>query len=271
MENKTEQTITSKPKVKASTIIKTAVFTVVAILCSVAFGVMCLTVIAPQKTADTLKEYGFKDVHYTIYKRVYNRHSTNENLYNVIQHSISRKNYADMEFYIKEMLNGDSFAKFAKKIDEQTKLKLGDKYSIYTDSYEQYIRGNLVLALYNNNKDIEAKMRAIDSVYNNVREMYIYVNCVETDENLTELQKESEMTSLNSRYGVSDELNKRLQELDDEYNMAIDNTTKVIVLQQKVLIVDIMTQIAKYTTPEELENLNNLRNKYTKEINSLTA
>ena len=237
-------------KIGAKSIIKTAFVTLLAIIGSLGFVIVGMTSVCPNLVAKVFEYCGLDDAHYLVYKRVYARDKSNENLYNVIQLSINRKEYADMEKYIKLMIDGDNFIKFTKTIDEATKKALGEEYSIYADSYESYIRGELTLALYENGKVLEAKMRAIDSLFVDVQEMYVYANCIAVDEDLTDLQKETEISTLQNRYEVDEKLINKLDELNDD-SLATDNYTKIAVLEQRIKISEIRIIIATYTSDED--------------------
>ena len=158
-----------------------------------------------------------------------------------------------MEEYIKIMLDWDNFAKFAKAIDKETKKVLGESFSIYADSYESYLRGELTLALYKNGNVLEAKMRAIDSLFVDAQEMYVYANCIADDENLIDNQKQTEFNTLESRYGVDEQLKSRLEELNDE-SLATDKYAKISVLEQKIKLSEIRIIIANYISNEESVN-----------------
>jgi hypothetical protein len=226
-------------------ILRTAFVTILAMIGGIGFVLVSMSAVCPQVVSKAFDFCGFDDANYLVYKRIYAREKTNENLYNVIQLSINRKEYADMEEYIKIMLDGDNFAKFAKAIDKETKKVLGESFSIYADSYESYLRGELTLALYKNGNVLEAKMRALDSLFVDAQEMYVYANCIADDQNLIDAQKQSEFNSLKSRYGVEDQLKSLLEELNDE-NLATDNYAKISVLEQKIKLSEIRIIIASY-------------------------
>ncbi len=240
-----------KPKVKVGTVIKTMLFTIFCFLCSFCFVVICLTPIAPNVVLRAFDYVGAKNATYLVYKRVYERHKTNENLYNVIQLAIERKEYEDMEQYIEIMVQGDKFSNFANKVDEKNKLALGEMYSIYANSYESYLRGNWVLALYKNDNKLSAKMLAIDSVEGTVTELYVYVKCIEGDENLTNIQKETELKTLQTRYNMVDMLKIKLDSLQDEYSMATTSSGKLVAINQKILILDIIITIGANSLKED--------------------
>ncbi len=230
-------------------IFKTAFVTILAMVGSMGFVLVSTSAVCPNIVSKAFEFCGFDDANYLVYKRIYAREKTNANLYNVIQLSINRKEYADMEEYIKLMLEGDNFAKFAKNIDKETKKVLGESFSIYADSYESYLRGELTLALYKNGNVLEAKMRALDSLFVDAQEMYVYANCIADDQNLIDAQKQSEFNSLKSRYGVEDQLKSLLEELNDE-NLATDNYAKISVLEQKIKLSEIRMLIADYVADE---------------------
>lgn len=246
--SKTEQ---KKPMVKVGTVIKTMLFTSFCFLCSFCFVVICLTPIAPNVVLRAFDYVGAKSATYLVYKRVYERHKTNENLYNVIQLAIERKNYEDMEKYIEIMVQGDKFSNFANKVDEKTKIALGDMYSVYANSYESYLRGNWVLALYKIDNKLSAKMLAIDSVEGTVTELYVYVKCIESDENLANIQKETELKTLQTRYNMVDMLKIKIDSLQDEYSMATTDSGKLVAINQKILILDIIITIGTNSLKEE--------------------
>ncbi len=268
----TENSVKPAKKISARLIIKTAFITILSIVGSIAFIIVGMSAVCPRVVAKGFEYCGFDDAHYLVYKRIYARERTNENLYNIIQLSINRKDYEDMEKYIKLMIEGDNFGKFSKKIDEKTKERLGEEYSIYADSYESYLCGELTLALYNNHKTLEAKMRAIDSVYGDAREMYVYVNCIAQDASLTDLQKESEISTLQNRYGVSEKLLDKIVELNDDYNLAVSDKDKISVLEQRIRIAEIREIIATYTAEEgEVEKIQEEIKAWNEEIIALST
>ena len=259
--------VASKPKVKKGMVTKTAFFTIFVIITSMAFLIISLTPTCPSFVLKAFEYIGADNAYYTVYKRIYNRNRTDENLYNVIQLSINRKEYEDMEYYINIMLSSNSFSKFARKVDDATKVALGEKYSIYANSYESYLRGNLVLAMYKRGETLSAKMLAIDSVEGAVRELYVYVDCIKQDTSLTAKQKETELYTLQSRYKLVDMLKDKLATLDDEYSMATTDGGKLVALNQKLLIGEIILSIGEYSlNEEELNFYNEEVNNYKTEI-----
>ena len=259
--------VASKPKVKKGMVTKTAFFTIFVIITSMAFLIISLTPTCPSFVLKAFEYIGADNAYYTVYKRIYNRNRTDENLYNVIQLSINRKEYEDMEYYINIMLSSNSFSKFARKVDDATKVALGEKYSIYANSYESYLRGNLVLAMYKRGGTLSAKMLAIDSVEGAVRELYVYVDCIKQDTSLTAKQKETELYTLQSRYKLVDMLKDKLATLDDEYSMATTDGGKLVALNQKLLIGEIILSIGEYSlNEEELNFYNEEVNNYKTEI-----
>ena len=202
MKNKTLKNKPDKPKSLTKLVFSIIAKTVMAVFFILGFLIISVSVIAPGVMAPTYDALGLNKATYLIYKRVYNREATKENLYNLIQLSIENKEYEDQVTYIKQMLDDEEFADFAEEIDEATKKSLGKRYSIYADSYESYLRKHIVIALYSTGRELEAKMMAIDSVYGSVDELYVYVNLVVNDTNLIEMQKESELQTLYSRYGI---------------------------------------------------------------------
>ena len=269
--NNENQEKDSTSRVSAKMIVKTIFMTIFTIACTIGFSVMAMTSVCPKVTIEVFDYCGFDDANYLVYKRVYARDATNENLYNVIQLAINRKEYEDMEKYIKLMLEGDNFSKFAKHIDGETKKALGEEYSVYVDNYEGYLRSELTLALYNNGNSLEAKMRAIDSAHDDAREMYVYVACVASDKNLTDLQKKTELATLKSKYGIIDELNSLLQELEEVYDLATNTDyDKVSVLEQRIKVAEILEVIETYAgTTQSVQEIQENIKQWNKEIISL--
>lgn len=269
--SKKEQNSNEEGRIGVGKIIKLVGLTILSMVGAFCFFVVCTGVVAPRSLAGGLKACGCDRAYYLVYKRIYNRDKTNENLYNCIQIAVERKDYDDMEHYIKVMLNGDKFDKFAKKIDAQTSLALGDKYCIYIDSYESYLKEQLVLALYHNGNTLEAKMRALDSVFEGINEMYVYAICVDSDENLTDLEKATEISSF-SRYEVGNKLEDKISELDDDYNLETTPQNKLVVLEQMLRVAEIQYIIASHSgVPQDDIDVIKLRiNEWKQEIKTLS-
>lgn len=249
--NQNEKNNKNKSKFDVGSIFKTALMTVFCMVVCAGFLVVSLSSVAPDLMIKTFEYVGAKDAVYTIYKRKYNRDHSNENLYNVIQISINRLEYEDMANYIELMMNGDKFNKFAKKIDEETKKALGEVYSVYANSYETYLKGYWVLGLYKSGNTLSAKALALDSIEGSVRELYVYVGCIQDDESLSENQKKTELLTLQSRFKLVDMLNGRLSSLDDEYSMATTEGGKLVAINQKILILDVILAIGQYSLNDE--------------------
>lgn len=251
-------------------IFKTIFYTLFCLATTLSFLAVSLSSVAPDLMVKAFEYVGAEDVVYTIYKRKYNRNNSNENLYNVIQMAIDRKDYQDMSEYIEIMMNGDTFAKFAKKIDEETKKALGEVYSIYANSYEAYLKSNWVLALYKSDNTLSAKALALDSIDGSVRELKVYVDCIQEDENLSDNQKKTELLTLQSRFKLVDRLKDRLAGLDDEYSMETTDGGKLVAINQKILILDVIMAIGEFSlNEEELASFESSRSDLTAEASEI--
>ena len=246
--NSQEQTI-NFTKVVATTIVQT-VSILVAVL---GYVVIALSVIAPKVITPIFKTLKMDRANYLVYKRMYERDPNKENLYNVIQLSIENENYKDQVVYISNLLEDEEFSDFCKSVDGATREALGERFSIYADSYEGYLRHHLVVALYNIDRVPEAKMMAIDSVRHNFYELYAYIQMVINDENLTDIQRESEMTSLCKYYALVSEINTKSTELDVSISLVTNVYEEIVLLQQKLKLTEIEFYLGKYGNDEELE------------------
>ena len=236
------------------TILSTIGKTLLIIWFACGFLFVTTAVLAPQIITPALTSLGCNSANYLLYKRMYVRDDSNQNLYNVIQLAIENEYYEEQTQLISEMINRDDFAEFAQKIDEKTKAMLGKRFSVYADSYESYLRRHLVSALYNTGKEIEAKMMAIDSVYGKADELYVYVKLVVEDKNLEDSQKESEMTTLYTRYDLMRSLDIKMLELDESLSLSESDYDSVIVIEQKIKLAEVKLLIGKYTKDKDLEN-----------------
>ena len=236
------------------------------------FVILSLCVIAPRLLTPVLTTLGCDNANYLLYKRIYKREQTNQNLYNIIQLAIENEKYEDQVEFINVMLNGDDFDSFCESVDKKTKEALGYRYSVYVDSYESYLRRHLVEALYKSGESLEAKMLAIDSAFNKgkVDDLYIYVKMIVDDEELLDMQKEAEFITLYKRYGLLDALSVKLGELEIEQSVAENNYSKVVVLEQKIKLAEIEYYIGKYNNEASMKDLaeNNIKN-WTEEIKNL--
>ena len=237
------------------TVFDTIKRTILLILFASGFLFVTTAVLAPQVVTPFLTSIGCDSANYLLYKRMYVRDNSNQNLYNVIQLAIENEYYKEQTELIDEMINREDFSVFAKTIDEKTKSMLGKRFSIYADSYESYLRRHLVSALYNTGKEIEAKMMAIDSVYGKADELYVYVKLVVDDEKLEETQKEAELTTLYTRYDLMRSLDIKMLELDESLSLSESDYDSIIILEQKVKLAEVKYLIGKYTKDKDLENL----------------
>ena len=251
-ENNTEQKNIEtdvKSKISVKLILKTIGLTLAFALFAFGYFVVTISAVAPKAAANAFATCGFDKTSYLIYKRVYAREKTNQNLYNVIQLSINRKNYKDMEYYINIMLSGDDFIKFSEKVDEATKNAVGEDFNTYINSYENYLTTQYTIALYKNGKFLEAKMIAIDSLDpdSSASALYAYTECVMNDENLLASQKTREFRSLKNKYACISELNARLAELDADDTSTLSKSEQIEILEQKIRLNEILYRIGKYT------------------------
>ncbi len=223
--------------------LKTALKTLLALLFVSGFIVVSLAVVAPRKTMQAYDAMGLTKVSYLVQKRLYYRSSTNENLDDLIQRAIDTNNYADQVKFIKILQAKDDYSDYVQKVDKSIKTILGERYSVYADSYDIYLKRHLVIALYKTGEVEEAKMLAIDSVFESlsigVDEMYVYVNLVNDDKNLDEITKQAEFTKLYNRYGLMDMLDKDIQLIDAYLVESVKDVDKAVLLDQKVKIAKI--------------------------------
>ena len=233
---------------------QTSFKTVWIILFCLGFLVMSATVIAPRFVLKAYDLVGLDKAGYLVQKRLYIRDNSNENLYNLIQRAIETNQYEDQAKYISIMLEKDDYSQFQETVDIATKEILGEKYSIYADSYDGYIRRHLVTALYNTNNELEAKMLAIDSVYGGLGELHQYVNLVVEDEGLSEFQKKTEIMTLYSRYSILSAIETKMLELDELLVMSSTNYDAIIIYDQKIKMAEIQFLIGKYADDDTLED-----------------
>lgn len=250
IQNKTSQDKPKLGKIIAFTTLKT-----LGVICLVfGFLISSLSVVAPKYMLKIFDTVGFDDAGYLVQKRMYERDCSNENLYNLIQRSIDSKKYKDQAKFIKIMIESDDYTNFCEDVDAATKLALGLRYSIYADSYDVYLRRHLVEALYKTNKQMEAKMMAIDSVYGGLFELYMYVNLVVNDEDLSDMQKTTEITTLYSRYSIVSAIETKMLELDETLSLSESNYDSIIILEQKIKLAEIQEVLGSHAGNETLEN-----------------
>lgn len=217
------------------------------------FLVVSLSVVAPKLMLRAFDSVNLSKASFLVQKRMYERDNSNENLYNVIQRAIEQQNYNDQAKYIEAMIKVEDYIEFCEVVDASTKKTLGPRYSIYADSYDTYLRRHLVVALYETDREMEAKMMAIDSVYGSLDELYMYVGLVVNDDDLTETQKTSEITTLYSRYSIVSAIDTKLLELDESLSLSESEYDSIIILEQKVKLAEIQEALGKYAGNEALE------------------
>ena len=250
--NKNEQNIKN---LKLGKVVFTTVLKTIGIIMFVfGFVVMSMSVVAPRTMLKTFDLMGLDGAGYLVQKRMYERDNTNQNLYNLIQRAIENEKYEDQVKYIDIMIHLDDYSSFCEEVDNATKQILGAKYSIYADSYDTYLRRHLVKALYLTDKEMEAKMMAIDSVYGGLDELYMYVDLIVNDEELTDVQKTAEINTLYSRYSVLSAIETKLLELDELLSLSESNYDSIIVLEQKVKLAKIQSILGEYAGNEVLAN-----------------
>ena len=243
-------------------VVKTIFKTIWIVLFFVGFLILSLTIVAPRFVLKTYDSIGLHKAGYLVQKRLYLRDNTNENLYNLIQRAIETEEYKDQSVFISIMLDLDDYNQFAEKVDNATKEILGERYSVYVDSYDSYLRRHLVSSLYKTNNELEAKMLAIDSVYGSLGELHEYVNLVVSDGNLTEFQKKAEMMTLYSRYSIVSAIDTKMLELDELLTLSSSTYDEVIIYEQKIKMAEIQFELGKYADDKTLEQTaeNNMKN-----------
>lgn len=250
--NKNEQNVKD---LKLGKVVFTTVLKTIGIIMFVfGFIVMSMSVVTPRTMLKTFDSMGLDGAGYLVQKRMYERDNTNQNLYNLIQRAIENEKYEDQVKYIDIMIHLDDYSSFCEEVDNATKQILGAKYSIYADSYDTYLRRHLVKALYLTDKEMEAKMMAIDSVYGGLDELYMYVDLIVNDEELTDVQKTAEINTLYSRYSVLSAIETKLLELDELLSLSESNYDSIIVLEQKVKLAKIQSILGEYAGNEVLAN-----------------
>ena len=238
----------------AKVICATALKTIGIILFVFGFAVVSMSVVTPRTMLKTFDSLGFDSAGYLVQKRMYERDNTNQNLYNLIQRAIEHDKYEDQTIYIAKMIHLDDYADFCEEVDNATKQILGARYSIYADSYDTYLRRHLVKALYMTDKEMEAKMMAIDSVYGGLDELYMYVDLIVNDEELTDIQKTAEINTLYSRYSILSAIDTKLLELDEILSLSESNYDSIIVLEQKIKLAKIQAVLGEYAGNDALAN-----------------
>ena len=163
-------------------------------------------------------------------------------------------NYADQTEYIEKLMGVDDYSKFCEKIDASTMNALGERYSIYTDNYDTYLRRHLVISLYKTERTRAARMLAIDSIYDGMEEFYVYVNLLASDEGLQDYQKEREIKVLCENYSVVGKIETKIEELEEPLNMSDSAYNSIIILKQMVKFSEIQMIVAKFTNNKTLED-----------------
>ena len=247
-----KKNIQSKEVNLTKVVFKTILKTIWIVCFCVGFLIMSLSVVAPKTVLKAYDTIGLNRAGYLVQKRLYLRDNSNENLYNLIQRAIEMDEFEDQAEFISIMIEGDDYDKFSASVDNATKKALGDRYSIYADSYDAYLRRHLVSALYKTGNELEAKMLAIDSVYGSLDELHQYVNLVVKDENLTEFQKKIELKTFYSRYPIVSKIEDKMTELN-ALPPSSSNYEKIIILDQKIKMSEIQFLLGKYADDSALE------------------
>ena len=238
--------VNNKQTINVKLIVCTMLKTLLCVFVVIGFAFVSMSVVMPKTMSKFCDAVGLTETSYLINKRVYERSSSNENLYNVIQLAINKDEYEDVEHYIKIMVNGDHFADFASSIDEKTKQIMGEKYSVCLNSYEDYLMMHLTEALYKNGKLVEARMYALDSSLSNFNEMYSFVMCIDSDEELTNKQKKNQLLLID-QYNVLAKLDSLITQYEaDEKAEDINVYGKMSLIEQQIRLYEIKYIFATY-------------------------
>lgn len=236
----------TKLEINAKLVVKTVLKTLLCVVSILGFVFVTMSVVSPKTMSKFCNAVGLTETSYLINKRVYERNSTNENLYNVIQLAIEKDEYEDIEHYIKLMINGDHFADFSVKIDEKTKAIMGEEYSVCLNSYEDYLMMHLTESLYKNGKIVEARMYALDSSLSNFNEMYSFVMCIDADDELTNKQKKNQLLLID-QYSVLTKLDSlAVQYETDEKAEDINVYVQMSLIEQQLRLCEIKYVFVSY-------------------------
>lgn len=235
-------------------IIKTILKTLWLMAFILGFVVVGMSVLTPRIVLKSFDSLGLNRAGYLIQKRMYERDDSKENLFNLIQRAIEDEHYKDQVEYIQIMMQDDDYSDFCEAVDKETRVVLGQRYSIYADSYDTYLRRHLVEALYKTNREMEAKMMAIDSVYMGLDELYMYVSLIINDDELLDIQKTTEITTLYTRYSITSAIETKQLELSERLDLTESNYEAIIILEQKIKLAEIQQVLGKYAGNDALEN-----------------
>lgn len=218
-------------------IARSFLITLSCVLFALGFLVSTLLAILPRQASRVLDDMGLSRAAYTAHQRVYLRDDSNENLYNVLQYAIKQKDYEGVEFYSTRMLSRKDFSVFASSIDSATRAAIGDRYYVFFGGYENYVRCSLTKAYYTNGKKADAKLLALGSFDCLAGELGEYISCVNSDPDLTDVQKKSEIASFYNSFNM---IYIRLDDiLASEYlDMSAyeDNFSRALVLRHMISI-----------------------------------
>lgn len=256
--NKTTKSKTSETSSKeiklGGVVIKTVLKTLWLTAFILGFVIVGMSVLTPRIMLKSFDAMGLNRAGYLVQKRLYERDDSNENLFNLIQRAIEDERYKDQVKYIQIIMANDDYSEFCDAVDKETRQVLGQRYSIYADSYDTYLRRHLVEALYKTGETMEAKMMAIDSVYMGLDELYMYVSLIINDDELLDMQKSTEITTLYTRYSITTAIETKQLELSELLDLTESNYDAVIILEQKIKLAEIQQVLGKYAGNATLEN-----------------
>ena len=185
-----------KPNVDVSgTILVTFLKTLLVIVVS-AFYILTICVgLFPESAVKVFEALNANRPALICYERVYNKTQTLADLYNLVQKSISAKDYKRTSKYISELRGKNGYNEFCFNLNAAVLEVTEDKYIAFVGDLDGYLVSQNILALYQSGKKIEAKDMAYTDLYNeNIYSFGFsaYIECVLSDDSLTEQEKKIE-------------------------------------------------------------------------------
>ena len=164
-------------------------------LCSV-----CVA-IAPKTALSIYETVGAKFAMSVCYEQIYKKEPNNENLYNLINHSIIVNDKDRIISYAEQIIHSPNYTDFMDEINSITRNGVPKDKLVYVYDVDSYITSAFVRALYNDGQKDYAKqqfyVRDMNRLNSNPYTVstLTYVNCVFEDETMTEKEKYDHMHS----------------------------------------------------------------------------
>lgn len=251
-----------EPKL-AIAMLSTFAKTLLVLICSVFYVVSAVVGLSPKSGIKIFEFMKAEKAALSCYERIYQKSGTLADLYNVVQKSISIKNYEKTSKYIKELQGKTSYNEFCIEVNDAILQVTEKKYLAYVGDLDSYLVSQNIMALYLDGKKDDALTLALSDLENNNIYSFglsAYFACLAEDSSLTKEEKDVKIAQIASIVVDSDlsltvlgKIKERRTNADSELSNGGYND-KILRVYTSLKIENVLLEIYEATNEEDLAN-----------------